>query len=275
MTLPFQLASTEMIMTHQVSRTRDERTAVDKAISVLKAFDTESNTGIGVSELARRTDLSKSTAFRILTMLERNQVVERAGSAYRLGPVIRELGGQNVTPAQGRLREIFTPFLAELYAETRMTAQLAVLSGTQVVYLNKLEGVRRLRTPSRISGRMPAYCTGVGKVLLAYDPEALEQTLAEPRHAWTPTTLVDAEALQAELSRVRERGVAIDRGESLETLCCVAAPIMGSDGRPVAAISLSGDTATFHPSKYESILRRVCYTASRTLAHSRVTLVAA
>jgi IclR family transcriptional regulator, KDG regulon repressor len=264
-----------MVMSDETPRSRDGRAAVDKAISVLKAFGKDAHLGIGVTELARRSNLSKSTTFRLLGMLERNGVVERAGSAYRLGRVISELGAQSSAPDQEFIRDMVTPFLADLYEATHMTVQVGVLSGSSVIYLNKLEGHQRLRTPSRIGGRMPAYCTAVGKVLLAFDPDATEQALASPRHAWTPQTIVDEDALRSELRRVQEAGIAIDAGESLGTLSCLAAPIMGRDGRPIAAMSISGDATTFRASSYEHVLRRVCYSASRAIAaHRSLSVVA-
>jgi DNA-binding IclR family transcriptional regulator len=252
------------------TRNRDERTAVDKAIDVLKAFGSDAHLGIGVSELSRRTGLSKSTTFRVLRMLEHNGVVERAGTAYRLGRLVEELGAPAVASTQDAVRDAVTPFLAELYVQTKATVQLAMLTGSHVIYLNKLEGPARLRTPSRIGGRMPAYCTAVGKVLLATNPVAMEIVLREPRHAWTPRTIVDEDALLAELDHVRTSGVAYDRGESLETLSCIAAPVRNTGGHVVAALSVSGDAATFQPLRYERTLRGVAYAASRALAAQKL-----
>lgn len=248
---------------------REERTAVDKAISVMKAFGDDAQLGVGVSELSRRAGLSKSTTFRLLAMLERNGVVERAGTAYRLGHVVHELGAQANVPGGDRVRDLLTPFLADLYEATHMTVQLAVLSGSHVVYLNKLEGHQRLRTPSRIGARMPAYCTAVGKMLLAHDPRALEETLRSPRPAWTARTIVEESALRGELWAVREAGVAVDRGESLNTLTCIAAPVVMPGSGPIAALSLSGDAATFDPRAFEAILRRVSFGASRAVSALR------
>jgi len=200
-------------MTETEERSRDARTAVDKAVSVLKAFGRDAHIGIGVSELSRRTGLSKSTTFRLLGMLERNGVVERAGTAYRLGRIIEELGAQSETPVQNEVRDLLTPFLAELYVATHATVQLGMLVGTSVVYLNKLEGPQRLRTPSRIGGRMPAYCTAVGKALLAADPLATDAALREPRHAWTLNTITEEVDLLNELDLVRKAGIGHRRGE--------------------------------------------------------------
>lgn len=252
-------------MSEILERSRDERSAVDKAVSVLKAFGRDAHLGIGVSELSRRAGLSKSTTFRVLGMLERNGAVERAGTAYRLGDLIEDLGTRAETPVLDSVRDLLTPFLAELHVETHATVQLAMLVGPNVVYLNKLERPQRLRSPSRIGGRMPAYCTAVGKVLLAADPIATEAALRAPRHAWTASTIVEERDLLAEFDNVRAAGVAHDRGESLETLACVAAPVRGAGGRVIAALSVSGDATTFTPMRYERVLRDVAYSASRVM----------
>jgi len=243
-------------------KNRDDRATIDKAVSVLRAFGDEASVGIGVSELARRASLSKSTTFRILGMLERNGVVERSNTAYRLGPVARELGSMLTSPHDDRVRDLLTSYLADLYVATQQTVQLAVLHGTDVVYLNKLEGRMGLRSPSRIGGRMPAYCTAVGKVLLAFSPPAMVGALAAPRHAWTPHTIVDEDSLRTELLRVRQIGIAIDRGESLPELTCIAAPVFGSGGKAIAAISISGTAAAMNPLALERTLRHICSVAS-------------
>ncbi|PVE77842.1 IclR family transcriptional regulator [Microbacterium testaceum] len=251
---------------------QENRTAVDKAVAVLKAFGADRHTGVGVSELGRRAGLSKSTTFRLLAMLQRNGMVDRTGTVYRLGRALEEIGGPAALPAHNSVRDLLTPFLAELFAETHATVQLAMLDGSDVVYLNKLEGANGLRTPSRIGGRMPAYCTAVGKVLLASDASAAEAVLRGPRHAWTRNTLVDEDDLMAELAHVRRTGLAHDRGESMENLYCIAVPVRGHGGRVIASFSVSGD-ASFRPLRHERVLRSVAFSASR-IAASRIRLAA-
>lgn len=95
-----------------------------------------------------------------------------------------------------------------------------------------------------------------------------------PRHAWTANTIEDESALREELWSVRQSGVAIDRGESLQTLACIAVPVMVPGKGPIAALSVSGDAATFSPSALEGILRRVSYGASRAAAAYRAATAA-
>ena len=253
-------------MDTQLHPSKETATSVDKAIAVLKAFGEDANLGVGVSELSRRADLSKSTTFRLLRMLERNEMIERIGTAYRFGPAIQTLGAQCNGSNHDDVRDLLTPYLADLFVATHLTVQLAVLEGQHIVYLNKLEGHQRLRSPSRIGGRMPAYCTGAGKVLIAFDTATAELALREPRHPWTAKTITDEQTLRVELARVRRSGVAYDLGESLETLSCVAAPVLNGQGLPVAALSISGPSDSFRPHEYEHTLRRTCLAASRTMA---------
>lgn len=247
------------------SPTPDTRSAVDKAMALLNAFGEDAYTGVGVSELARRANLSKSTAFRHLADLQANGAVERAGNSYRLGKMIQDLGSTHDSQAQQRLRDILTPFLADLYVLTKQTVHLAVLHGTDVVYLNKLYGHLPVRSPSRIGGRAPAYCTAVGKVLLAHDEQTLELVKSRPLHQWTPATITDPEVLDVEMGRIRRTNVAYDREEILLGLSCIAAPVMGADRRPVAALSISGPSKIFHPESQIEVLLRLCHQASQSL----------
>ncbi len=250
-------------MTSQDPESRDSRTAVDKAMALLRAFGEQSATGVGVSELARRANLSKSTAFRLLASLQNNGAVDRAGNGYRLGKMIQELGMPKESDLHARLRDALTPFLMRLYEATRQTVHLAVLQDTDVVYLNKLYGQLAVRSPSRIGGRAPAYCTAVGKVLLAQNPEATAKVLSQEMFAWTSKTITDPDSLARELSMVRQTSLGFDREEILIGLNCVGAPVLDAGGRAVAALSVSGPTGKFLPESQTAFLRKVCFEASR------------
>ncbi|GAA3590500.1 IclR family transcriptional regulator [Klugiella xanthotipulae] len=253
-------------MNNTATASRDERTAVEKALSLLEAFGADAPTGMGVSALARRAQLSKSTAFRLLALLERKNAVERVGTSYRIGPMLNALGAGSDSRLHDTLRDFLTPYLAELYEQTRQTVHLAVLTGTEVIYLNKLHGHRRVPTPSKIGGRVPAYRTAVGKTLLALNEVASTAAGRGTFDAPTPTTITGAAQLERELDDIRRRGVAYDNGESLPELVCVAAPVMGPQGRPVAAFSVAGQRGFFSPEEQAEALRRLCFAASRALS---------
>ncbi|WP_327580473.1 IclR family transcriptional regulator [Nonomuraea sp. NBC_00507] len=239
-------------------------TAVDKALVLLKSL-ADHDREIGVSELARRTGLTKSTAFRLLGILHRNDLVERVGSDYRLGTRLFDMGARVYGPTSLVLRERLLPYLADLYELTHETVHLAVLHDTGIVYINKIHGHRPARCPSQIGARLPAYCTGVGKALLAFDHDAAEAAIAEGLAPRTGSTLTDPAHFRAELRRIRVDGVAYDRQEAVPGLVCVAVPIMNGAGRPVAALSVAGAHHRFDPARFAPALRRVAYEASRAL----------
>lgn len=243
---------------------REQQTAVDKALTLLMSL-AEEDREVGVSELARRTRLTKSTAFRLLGILQRNDVVERVGSSYRLGPQLFDIGRRVYGPTPLMLQERLLPFLTELYVLTHETVHLAVLHRTDVMYVNKLHGHRRARTSTRIGSRLPASCTAVGKALLAFDHDAAEQAIADGLPAPMENSVTDPEDFRAELARIRREGIAYDREEILPGVSCVAVPVMGAGGRPVAAVSVSGVTGRFEPARVAPELRRVAFEAAREL----------
>lgn len=245
---------------------RDDRATVDKAASLLSAFGEQAATGVGVSELARRTRLSKTTAFRVLAALERNNLVERVGTAYRFGTALHELGAGVHTAENDRIRDTLLPYLTDLYEATRHTVHLAVLQGTDVVYLAKLYGHRSVPAPSRIGGRLPAHGTAVGKVLLAYHPAAAAQAVSSPLRALTSHTITDPSWLTDELAGIRERGVSFDAQESRAGLSCVAVPVFDARGHAVAAMSIAGPHRGLDTRTAEPALRRICAAASRSIA---------
>ncbi|WP_314038124.1 IclR family transcriptional regulator [Dietzia sp. CH92] len=244
---------------------------VDRAFRVLRV--TAAGTGMTLSEIARETGLAKSTALRLLNALERNDAVTRIGQRYRLGPLVHELDPIPVSPAYERIRRVLTPFLAHLFEATRATVHLATLHGDEVVYLNKLHGPRPIPSPSRIGGGLPAYCTGVGKAMLAFDENAAARVAQGPMVAWTETTLTSPDALAVELGEIRRKKRAVDHAELTPGLYCVAAPVFDDDEgagglRAVAALSASAaDESAL--ARLEPLVTRVAAAAGRALASDR------
>ncbi|HZK32559.1 MAG TPA: IclR family transcriptional regulator [Corynebacterium sp.] len=241
----------------------DNRSSVDKAFALLRAFKADDSVGVGVSELARRADLPKSTAHRLLATLVLNEAVQKAGDVYRLGPLFSELVREKASPQSELVSELLTPFLSALFERTRKTVHLGYLIGTDVAYANKLFSLRGVETPSRIGGRVPGYATGVGKAMLAWDENLIEAAIAKGLARWTPNTITDPGEFREVLARIREEGVAYDREEISMGLSCIAAPVFGKGTVPVAAMSVSGPTGTFDPEEHRPILRKICAAASK------------
>jgi IclR family transcriptional regulator, KDG regulon repressor len=230
-------------------------TSIGKALALLDAF-TDDVPSMGASELARRAGVPKSTAHRLLCFLEGSGYVERAGTSFRLGRRLFELGNHIAYCRPRGLRDVALPYLTDLYERSHQVVHLAVLDGTDVLYLEKLFGHRHVRMPSHVGGRVPATCCGLGKALLAFgDTAAVDAAIAAGLRPRTPYTLASETLFRAELAHIRREGVAYDREEVALGLTCVAAPVR-KQGAAVAAVSLAGRSGAFDPTKLATAVRR-------------------
>jgi len=194
-----------------------------------------------LSDLAGATGLPKATAFRLLRTLEEAGFARRDSEGYALGYKCRILG--DAARSGLDLRREALPVLEWLRDVSGETTQLAVLEDWQIVYLERVLSLRPVGyMRSRAGSILPAYCTGLGKALLAFespnDVEAWASTQTFAR--LTPHTLTTARALMEELGAIRERGYAVDREEREVGVQCIAAPVRDHDDRVVAAISIAG-----------------------------------
>ena len=230
-------------------------TSIGKAMALLDAF-TADVASLGASELARRAGVPKSTTHRLLAFLEANGYVERTGTSYRLGQRLFELGNHIAFCRPRGLRDVALPYLTDLYERSHQVVHLAVLDGTDVLYLEKLFGHRHVRTPSYVGGRVPATCCALGKALLAFgDDTSVAAAIASGLRPLTPYTLANETLFRSELARVHHEGVAYDREEVAVGLTCVAAPIL-KHGHAVAAVSVAGPTGAFDPTQHAAGVRR-------------------
>lgn len=234
-----------------------------RTMALLTAFR-PGDTELTLTELARRAGLPKPTAHRLLAELAEWNVVERTPRGHRLGMRLFELG--QLAPLQRGLREAAAPFLADLFEATLETVHLAVPDGVEVVYVQKLAGRRGPRIDSRVGGRMPAYCTGVGKALLAFGPpQRLAEVLAAGLPRRTPRTVIAPGLLRAELARIRVGGIAEEHEESTVGISCVAAPVLDANGAAVAAISITGWANRLDTGRLAPAVRTAALGLSRVL----------
>jgi IclR family acetate operon transcriptional repressor len=219
-------------------RSSDGDAVVSRAFRLLSAFG-PGRPELTLDELATSSGLARSTVHRLAGQLADQGALEHSRRGWRLGVRLFELG--QIVPRQQRLRDVALAYMEDVYEATRETVHLAVLDGGEVLYVEILSGHRKVPTPSRRGGRMPAHCTAVGKVLLAFSDDVGEGFLASagalPRR--TPQTLTDPDRLRRELQDVRRSGLAFDREEALPGLVCVAAPILTAKGTARAALSAS------------------------------------
>ncbi|MFG2039839.1 IclR family transcriptional regulator [Dactylosporangium sp. NPDC048998] len=213
--------------------------SVGKSLQILNSFR-GSGVLLGVSQIAERAEVSKSTAHRLLAVLVEHGFVEKRDGRYMLGRSIFELGNLTADTRPRSLRENAMPFMVDLYKATDATVHLAVLDGSDVLYIEKIYGHAAVPLPSRVGGRVPALCTALGKALLAYTPpDERDSALANPVPRLTPYTVVDTRVLQDQIHHVRAHGYAVDQAGSSIAAQCFAAPILDSRSRAVAAVSMT------------------------------------
>lgn len=232
--------------------------AIERAVAILNAFSSE-DPELGVTELADRLGLHKSTVHRFMVNLEAAGLVERnpRSGRYRLGLRIFELGSLVM---QGmNLWDEALPFLEGLVRDTGETGHLAVLDGGEAVYIERVEARRALRVPSAIGRGYPAHATNLGKVLLADLPrERVEAIVAERGlAAFTAQTITDPQRLAAELEYIRARGYAVDNEEYDEGLRCIGAPVRDHSGRAVAALGIGGPVTRITPARVDALAELV------------------
>jgi len=214
---------------------------LDRALAVLKVLSTE-GPDLTLAQVSSLLNLHKSTAHRLIMVLEGHKLIERNSKTgtYRLGMKLFELGTRAVS--QLDLRERARPILERLVRETDETVHLCVYDNGEVVYVDKVEPARSVRLASTVGRRHPAFCTAVGKAMMAIMPEEQVEAAVQ-KHGLRPLTrktIGSMGELKSELAKVRKLGYAVDDEENEEGVCCVGAVVRGISGEPAAAISVSG-----------------------------------
>lgn len=215
-----------------------DRSMIHRVASIMGAFK-GSDRALSVSEIGRRSGIPKASASRIINELIEVGFLERTGVKVGLGMRLFELGERATRPSD--LKKFALPSMAELRNATRQTVHLAVLEGSEVVYIQILRSSLTPPLPSRVGGRLPAYATGVGKALLAFSRQSVvDEILSKPLKAIGPRTITNPETLRSQFAEIRENRVAFEREENTANVGCAAAPILDYESKPIAAISISG-----------------------------------
>jgi DNA-binding IclR family transcriptional regulator len=247
-------------------RQRTRLSSVTTAVRLLKLFSVQDHE-LGISELAKRLRVAKSTVHRLASALLDEGLLEQnpENNRYRLGVALFGLG----TLVRRRMEVVgeAKTFLTELRAQTGENVRLAILNGANVVYVNDFEGPHPVRLRSSIGLSKPAYCTAEGIVLLTGRPrEAIDDMLAGDLVAPTPRAAADPAAIRARIEEARRLGYAIDDEESEIGMTCVAAPVHGGDGRIVAGIGVAGPRTRIRKRMIPGLAARVVATADQISA---------
>ncbi|GAA1162907.1 IclR family transcriptional regulator [Nocardioides aquiterrae] len=227
-------------MTEQISRSPERLSSVAMAARILREFGKHS-TQLGVSQLARRVGVGKSTAHRIIWTLVQEGLLEKVEETglFRLTTTMRSLGASAET-AQ-RLHEAATIPLDQLRQKTAGTLHVAILDGTDVLYVERREGPGAFSVFRAVGSRNSAHVTSSGKVLLAFLPLESQRRLVQTMRLSPKTSrsITSRTEFLAELARVRCQGYAENRGESQPGVCSIAAPIRDPLNQVVASVSVA------------------------------------
>lgn len=234
-----------------------------RADRLLHAFD-ESHRRLSLATLVDRSGLPRSTTHRTATQMVELGWLGRRNGYYHVGDRLFELA--SLAPTRSELRDVVLPYMQDLHEATRLTVQLGVLDGTDVILTEKITGHHHHKQLNRVGSRLPAYASSLGRAILAYSPrEVVSPVLEAPLPARTKYTITSVEELQRELVAIPDRGWAFDREEGNVGLSCVGAPVMDPIKGVVAALSVTGPTRRIQADHLGPLVRITAASASRAL----------
>lgn len=215
-----------------------------KAVAILEAMAT-ARRPLGVSELGVLLGLPKPTAHRIVRMLESEGLLQREPGSRRYVPGARMVQLGLGIVAASMLRAPRHAILEALSQQIGETCNFGVMTGSHVVYLDRVESAWPFGLRFEPGSRVPLHCTSMGKLFLSQLPAQRRSLLLRsiPLYRYTETTITDPACLETELENIRATQVSIDNQEFLAGVVCVAVPVCDPDGQPVAAVAVSAPLA--------------------------------
>jgi DNA-binding IclR family transcriptional regulator len=211
-----------------------------RGLSILECFDSSQGIrGITLTELARMTDLPKATVHRLCAQLVELDYLAKADGRYYLGYRIFLLSSQVIGPK--RLQQVAAPHLQDLHSVCRTNVQLGTISNGTVIYLARITRERSLEIGSHMGPRLPAYCSALGKAMLAFGhPDHVREQIARGMPRRTRYTMTDPRELVRAMNLIRERGYSVNQEESRLGWVGVGAPLLNRDGGVIAGLSIIG-----------------------------------
>jgi len=240
--------------------------SVANSIRLLSSFSGQENE-LGITVLASRLKLAKSTVHRLAATLTAARFLEQNGETgkYRLGLALFELGA--LVRARMDVADAARQKLRELLETTGETVQLGIIDHQSVLYIYEMESRRAIRMAAAVGARAPLHCTAVGKVLLASQPEDyVKQVLELGLKAYTPKTITKNEALLEALAEVQQHDYATDDEESETGLRAIASPVRNHTGQVIAAVGLAAPVQRMNKQVMKTCVPSVIATASAVSA---------
>nr|WP_174825496.1 MULTISPECIES: IclR family transcriptional regulator [unclassified Ruegeria] len=241
-----------------------ERKAVSGDGTIGKACDVLDHVAafqrpVRFSELLDSSAFPKATLYRFLQSLTNQGMLSYDPDRQTYAPGMRLVRLAHAAWTQSSLAPIARPFLDGLSRETGETVHLAQLDSGQVLYVDKRNAAQPIEMYSQAGKVGPAYCTGVGKAMMAFlEEEALNRVISQQSyHRFTEKTLTSEQALREDLDRIRTRGFAVDDEEHEPGIICIACPVLTSNNRMLGAISVTGSTERMDFKQLEAWVPRV------------------
>lgn len=231
---------------------------IDRAFDILELLSLEKD-GLGVTEIGHRVGLHKSTVHRILSAMAERGYIEKSADRgiYRIGLKLVEISSVYLNNVE--LKTEARPYLWDLTSKLNQPSHLAILDGTEAVYIDKVDVVNSIRLYSQIGRRIPVYCSALGKCLLSgYSDVELAEVVSRLEFTrLTAKTILDKDDFIRQVKRVRVCGWSVDDEEHEEGVRCLASPILDYRRQVIAAISITGPTAVLSKQREEEISRLV------------------
>ncbi len=207
---------------------------------------------MSIQELSNISRMGKSSVHRILGTFKAMGYVAQKPDDGKYFATIKMFELGNRVAGRITIRNTARPYMEELFEKCRETVNLAILDKNEIVYLDKITTEEPLRIDLEIGRRVPAYCSGLGKVFMAftrdYDPDGIKFV------PHTPSTITSVEVLREELASVRKRGYAVDNEEYIKGLICLAVPVQNPKGDIVAALSIAMPSIRLDQEKTERFI---------------------
>lgn len=229
-------------------KTKEKKTiaSVIKAIEVIE-YIAHSEKEVGVTEISNGLNYGVSATYHLLnTLKECNIIVQNDRTKkYSLGLKLWQIG--MLAYGQNHISVTLKPYLKKLKDLTGETANLTIMDNNQIVYIAQEESNRLVKMFTTTGATAPLHCTAAGKVLLAYRPEDIRNSILEKIELtkYTENTIVNKEELTKELDEIRKRGYAFDNEERELGVSCIGAPVFDLNNDAIACITISGPTARF------------------------------
>lgn len=249
--------------------TKDTKTigSVIKAVEVMEEL-AGSEDGLGLTEISSRLNYGVSATYHLLNTLRLCNIIEqdKKTKKYRIGIGLFRISG--MAKRQNVLVNLAQPYLDKLRVIVNETSNLLVLDGNEVVYIAQSESSQLLKMFTQLGAKVPLYCTGGGKLLLAYKSSQFQELILNKTklQKYTRNTLSTIEDLLEEFKNIKKQGYALDNEEREEGITCVAAPVFDCYGEVIASISISGPSYRLKEKGLNSIISNVVLTAKELSA---------